>query len=282
MLHRASADDGAGHAGAILDPFECDLGRRRVDLFADLDHGIDDGVGLFGEVARVGLVATFAFFGSLLACVLAAEDAAFERAPGADTHAKLFGHLDELAFECALDQRVFKLDGGDRRPVFELCEHMGLRCLPRGCVRKTDVADLAGADEVVKGSHGFFDGCVLVPEVHPVEIDVVRSQAAEGLLACGDDAFAACAAAVWVGCVHVAAELGCDDDAIALVAILAEVIAEDFLGVAFVVDVGRVDEVAACIEVGIYEVVGILGSRPKAPFLAESHGTHAQGGDAEA
>jgi hypothetical protein len=41
MLNRASTDDRRDHAGAIRDPAQCDLGRRRADFPGNANNLID-------------------------------------------------------------------------------------------------------------------------------------------------------------------------------------------------------------------------------------------------
>src|SRR5260370_39648464 len=47
---------------------------------------------------------------------------------------------------------------------------------PRGSIRDADVENLALANNIVQTSHDFFHGCDSIPDVHPVQVDVVGLQ----------------------------------------------------------------------------------------------------------
>ncbi|MBZ0172836.1 MAG: hypothetical protein K8E66_10680, partial [Phycisphaerales bacterium] len=149
-------------------------------------------------------------------------------------------------------------------------------------IGQPEVADLAGADEVVDGAHEFVDGAVLIPEVRPEQVDVVGLEAAEGFIDRGDHALAPAAAGVGVAREHVAGALGGDDESVAPGGVAADVVADDFFGVALGVDVGGVEEVAAAIEIGVDDFLGGLDIGAPAPVEAEGHGAEAEGADAEA
>ena len=117
--------------------------------------------------------------------------------------------------------------------------------------------------------------------MQPVEIDVVRLQATERLLALRQDRLAARAAAVGIAEEHVRRELRREDDAIPLPPIVREVLAEDGLGVALRVAVRGVDEVAAPVDVVVEDALRVsdLGAPP--PLLAERHRPEAERADAK-
>ena len=164
-----------------------------------------------------------------------------------------------------------------KRAIVCACGH-----LPRRRVGEADVADLAGAHEVVERAHRLLDRRVLVPGVHPVEVDVVGLQPAQRLLAAGRERLAAGAAAVRIAREEVARELGGDDDAVAPARVAADVVADDLLGVAVGVDVGGVDEVAAALEEAVEDGLGVLDAGAPAPVLAEGHRAEAERADAQA
>lgn len=64
------------------------------------------------------------------------------------------------------------------RPGVVVCFHHD----PRGCIRDTEVEDLAGGDEGVEAVHDLFDGGGEVPEVQVEEVDIRRLQVVEGFL----------------------------------------------------------------------------------------------------
>jgi hypothetical protein len=83
----------------------------------------------------------------------------------------------------------------------------------------------------------------------------------------------------WVAGTHRQGVLGGDDEA---VAVGAEEAAEDLLGLALVVLVGGVDEVAARLGEGVKDAVSFLLVGAEAPGVAEAHGAQAELGDAQA
>jgi len=96
-----------------------------------------------------------------------------------------------------------------------------------------------------------------------------------------DDGFAIAAAAVRVAEEHVRHELRRDDEALALLPIATDVLADDRLGVTLRVAVRRVDEVAAAIDVRIEDALGLFRLRSPTPFFAEGHRAEAMRADAK-
>src|SRR6266849_1506242 len=72
----------------------------------------------------------------------------------------------------------------------ELCPASKLRqsiCLgdpPSGSVRDADVENLALANQVVQTAHDFFHWCDPIPDVHPVQVDVVGLQSFQTVFYC--------------------------------------------------------------------------------------------------
>ena len=166
-------------------------------------------------------------------------------------------HRQQVAFDGALDERILDLQRDERRPRLPLGQHLGLRHLPRRRVGYADVAHLAGAHQVVERAHRLVDRRELVPGVHPVEVDVVGLQAAQRLLARGDDVLARGAAGVRIAGVKVREELRGNDHAVATRAIVGDEVADDLLRVAAGVAVGGVDEVAAQFQVAGDDRLGV-------------------------
>jgi hypothetical protein len=81
---------------------------------------------------------------------------------------------------------------------------------------------------------------------------------------------------------NVGHELRGDDDAVALLPVMREVLADDRLGVTLRVPVRGVEEVAAAIDVGIEDALRLRGLGAPAPFLAERHRAEAERADAQA
>jgi hypothetical protein len=107
--------------------------------------------------------------------------------------------------------------------------------------------------------------------VQPVQVDVVGLQAPQRVLARVDHRFAARAAAVGITRIKIAAELGGDRQAIAAGGVAPYVVADDLLGVAPCVEVRRVDEVAAEVDVPVDDLLGHLHTGAPAEVFAERH-----------
>ena len=184
-----------------------------------------------------------------------------------------------LALHVARDERIFELHrdrpghtplDGDRR---------GLHRQPRRHVGQAVIADLAGTHEVAKRLDDLLDGGHAVPDVHPVQVDVVGAQPLERGIERAVDVLGASPACVRVATADlgrrqrarraVEGELGGKDDLIARAAVGDEP-ADQRLALAAGIDVGGVDEIAAGITIGIED-------RPRcrlvrAPFaMTEGH-----------
>ena len=190
------------------------------------------------------------------------------------------GHRHQFLFDGALEQRVLDLQPDERRPAAETRGEVGFGDLPRRGVRDAEVAHLAGPNEVVERGHRLLDGGVHVPDVQPVQVDVVGLQAPQRVLAGVDQRLAARAAAVGIARIEVAAELGRDHQAIAAGGVAPDVVADDLLGVALGVEVGGVDEVAAEVDEAVDDLLGLLHAGAPAEVFAERHRPEAQRADA--
>ena len=205
--------------GWRVDPGQRDARDRGLVRLGDGLQLVDERVGLLVEEGIDERAAIGPACRPFLRGVLAAEHAALERRPRRDAEAQLARHRHQLLLDGALEQRVLDLQADERRPAAEPRDDVGLGDLPRRRVGDAEVADLARAHEIVERGHRLLDRRVRVPVVQPVEIDVVGLQAAQRLLAGGDDRLAARAAAVRIARIEVAAELGGDDEAVALRAV---------------------------------------------------------------
>ena len=219
----------------------------------------------------------------------AGEAAAGEGAPGDDADAFGFAEAHHLALFFAVEEVVVVLHGDEAGPAVEVGDVEGLGKLPGVHGGGSDVADLAGFDDVVEGFHGLFDGGFVVPAVDLVEVDVVGAEALEALVELEEDLFAGEALAVGV-VAHDAVELGGDDGVFAFGVGFEEAAEELFAG-AGGVDVGGVEEVDAEVEglleeglaVGFAESPGVAaGTKRAGGWDAVGHAAEADAGDFEA
>jgi len=163
----------------------------------------------------------------VLPCVLAAPDAALERRPRVTPRPSSLAMGISSPSTVRSSSEYWIWSPTKSAQPRNLRDQLRLGHLPRRRVGDTQVAHLAGVHEIVEGRHRLLDGGVHVPAVQPIEIDVVGLQPPQRLLALGDDRLAAGAAPIGIADLEVGAELGRDDEAVALVALTAYVIADD-------------------------------------------------------
>src|SRR6185369_1952873 len=138
-------------------------------------------------------------------------------------------------------------------------------------------------DGIVERPRGLFDWGVLIPDVHPVDVDVVRSQPAQAGLQRQPEVLAMAAATVRVGRVPGHGVLRGQHEPLAAT---NEQLPQDFLARAAAVVDGRVDDIATSVGVRIEDAPALLDRSADAALLAERHRTeyqlrYAQTGPAE-
>src|SRR5829696_2014890 len=133
--------------------------------------------------------------------------------------------------------------------------------------------------EVVEGTHDLLDSAGVVPGMHPQDVEVVGAQPAKAGLDRLAQVLARIAGRVGVTRPHGERVLRSDDP---LIAVRGEIAPEDLLGLALVVFVRGVDEVAALLREGVENPVALLLVGPEAPDVAEAHRAEADLGDPDA
>lgn len=150
--------------------------------------------------------------------VLPAQHTSRQRGPSqyADVHS--LGQGDQFALHRSLHQAIFDLQADKVRPASKLRERVRLGDLPGRSVRDADVKHLAMANQIVKASHDFLYGCYLVPDMHPVEVNVVGPQSLQAGLDGLYHVLAVVARCVWIVAGTGVAILGGNDHALAVAA----------------------------------------------------------------
>ena len=128
--------------------------------------------------------------------------------------------------------------------------------------RHPGVEDLSLPHEIVEGPHDLFDRGDLVPDVQPVQIDVVGSQPLQAGFHRPHHALAVVAGGVGVVAGSGVGVLGRQDDAVPVVR--HELAQKLFAGAVRVV-VGGVDEVAARLEEGVVDLAALFLRGTPAP-----------------
>ena len=218
----------------------------------------------------------------LAAADLAGEPSPAERAPDDRAHLLVERQRHQLPLVVAADQRIVGLVGDVAGQAVLLRDGQRLHQVPAREVRAADVADLAGPHQVVERAQHLLDRRHGVEAVELVEVDVVGAEPAQARLDRPDQVVARRADVVGAGA-EAEGPLGGDDH---LVAAALDRLAQDLLGHAVRVDVGRVEHGEPGLEADVDEPRG-LGDVARAPGLeelvaaAECAGAEAQDGDLE-
>src|SRR5579859_7843823 len=215
-----------------------------------------------------------------VALVLSAQEAARQRAPRTDGETKLLRGRNMLAFNIALDQGIFQLQGDQGLRGIFFGQRIGPGNVPGGSIRKPVVQNLPLAHEVAERGNHFFDWSDSIPSMQPVEIDVVRFQAAERAFQGTINILAAIASSVGIGRIGIERELGGQHDAITQ-ATLANKFSQQLFALAAGVSISGVKEISSRLKIMIEQRArdGFFGS--PTPFGAESHGTEAERANSE-
>jgi hypothetical protein len=112
--------------------------------------------------------------------------------------------------------------------------------------------------------------------VQPVQVDVVRLQAAQRVLTGVDDGLAARAATVRIAGIQVAAELGRDDEPVAPGAVASQVVADDFFGMTFGVEICGIDKIATELDEAVDDLLRLLDAGASAEVFTEGHGAETE------
>ena len=195
---------------------------------------------------------------------LPGEPAPAERTPDDRAHLLIEGQRHQLPFVIAADQRVIGLVGDVAGQAVLFRNRQRLHQVPAGEVRAADVADLAGAHQIVERAQHLLDGRQGVEAVQLIEVDVVGAQPPQAGLD-GPNQVMARRADVVGPRAGAKRPLGGDDH---LIAAALDRLAQDLLGHAARVDVGRVEHGEAGFEADIDEPRG-LGHVAVAPGLEE-------------
>src|SRR5438552_13323442 len=119
--------------------------------------------------------------------------------------------------------------------------------MPAGEVRARDVADLAGGHEIVERRKRFLDRGSRVESVHVVDVDGIRAEAAQAILA-GADQVTARRSQVVRAVTYGESSLGGDQQPLALA---RNRFTQDFFRESFGVDIGRVKKINSRVQTNI-------------------------------
>src|SRR6185437_13733461 len=162
LLHRARADDRAGHARLLHAPRQGELGQRHTLVFGDRRQPIDHVENAVRPAALLDRVRRHCPESRvrrrwLVAMILAGQQAAREWAPRDDAEAIGLRHGDEFAFDSAVEQVVWWLLADEAVEVVLLRNPERFHELPRAVGAGADVSHLAGTHEVIHRAQSFVD-----------------------------------------------------------------------------------------------------------------------------
>ena len=186
------------------------------------------------------------------ACLLelAAQQTAGERAPHQNAQTLIECDRHDLALELSSRNRIVRLDALEAIPSFALGDAQRFHDLPRGVIRYADVAHLAGPYEIFERAQRLVQRRHLVHAVDLIEIDVIEAEAAQAGVNLVHDVHAREAHAIGLR-THAHAHFGSDHQIFARQPELRERFPDDLLGLAFGIDIGRIDEIDAGVERGL-------------------------------
>src|SRR6266516_525024 len=127
-------------------------------------------------------------------CVLAGEEAAPERGPSEHCQIQRVRHRDELALDRALDEAVLDLDPYKWGPAAKVSQSIRPRHNPGRGIRDPNVENLPRAYLVVEHPHQFVNRGQRIPDMDPVQVEVVDVQAVKAALEGLDQALSVVAA----------------------------------------------------------------------------------------
>ena len=78
--------------------------------------------------------------------------------------------------DISLDQRIFQLERDDAVLAFLFGQRLAAGDIPGWSIGEAVMPDFSGADEVVEGGDYFFDRSDSIPNVQPIQIDVIDLQ----------------------------------------------------------------------------------------------------------
>src|SRR3984893_62104 len=159
-------------------PGECDLRHAATGLFGDRLHSrYDRRRALFlGKESLRSLIGHPRAVGLTLAVILPGQHATRQRRPSHYPHVQSFRHGNQFALDRPLNEAVLDLQPDELCPASKLRQSICLGDPPSGSVRDADVENLALANNIVQTAHDFFHWCDPIPDVHPVQVDVVCLQ----------------------------------------------------------------------------------------------------------
>jgi hypothetical protein len=291
LLDGASGEDRHRDDRLLHEPTERNLDRGAADFVGDLHDFIHDRQVAGGHGVPVMTLGGGNFIGETIefagllcaAIVFAGGHAACERRPGDETDVHFVGHRQEFGFAGSLNDAVFELGGDERRFALEVGHGVGLGDPPGGEVGSADVVDFALASEVIETAEDFIDGRREIVDVNPEQIDVLGVHPLEAGFNRTHHVLAMVAAAVGVGSVNAAIHQGVFRGNNDSVAVTLDEFSQVLFGLAFLVAVGGIDEVAAGRHVGVEDAPALFFvGTDGAPIDAESRAAEAEFGDAEA
>ena len=256
LLNGLGADDDAHHALALQKPRERDASDACVVSLGDRLHRVDNVVGaLLVDRREIEHRSARIVVAALVARVFAREKSARERAPDHDAEALVLDQRHDLALKLAARDRIVCLHRLEAGIAALVRNAERLHDLPGGEVRAADRADEAAAHTIVERAQRLFKRRDGVEAVDLIEVDMIEAESFQAGRDLVHDVSARQADGVRPR-PHPAANLGRDDDVLALDAKIAQSLANLNLGLPFGIDVGRIDEIDSSLKSAADELGG--------------------------
>ena len=210
-----------------------------------------------------------ALFWRAVAVILSGQHAAGQGRPRREAEVQGFCHRDQFPLDASLDQAVFNLQASKGRPSAQLGKCIRLGDPPGRGIRNPDVEHLALANQVIQPSHHFFDRRDLVPDVDPIQVDVVGLQPPEARFHSLHHILTLIAGRIRIGARSGSRVFRGQHHTLAMV---LHKLAEKRFARPIGVRVGGVDEIPPRLAKGVVHPARLVLDRTPAPFLAEGRG----------
>src|SRR6266851_4103181 len=184
----------------VAQPRERDLRHAATGLFGDRLHSRDDryrSLFLRKEVLH-SLIGHPPSVGLTLTVILPGQHAPRQRRPSQNPQVQSFRHRNQFALDRPLNEAVLDLQPNELCPAAKLRKDICLGDPPGGSVGDAYVENLSRASEIVQSAHDFFHGGDPVPDVHPVQVDIVGLQSLQTGFHCLHHALAVIARRIWI------------------------------------------------------------------------------------
>src|SRR5579864_3765517 len=247
MLRLGGSNDWRSYARGLQDPRASHLSRRHTPSLGYIENCIDNREVI---VAVIHVLRKSIHLGTrgcaAVALASSGQKPTRQRTPGNHGQTLIHTEGNHLALVLTIDQVVMILHSDKLVPVIFFGGIQRLRELPGRHAAGSQVAHLAGANEGIESVQSLLNGCLGIPTMDLIQVDVIHSQTTERVIASLQNMLAAEASAVGAG-THHPVDLGGQDDVVTR-GHLIEVKPGDLFAQPSRVNIGGIKEIDSGIE----------------------------------